>query len=430
MKDLFVAGLFALLCSCGSNDDGGATSPPGGDAASDATDGAASDAATDLGVPSNPLADVVDVATATESTCALLADGSVRCFGRDTFGSLGDGAADAVKCAPPTTADVCAPRAARAVVDLPKAAQIVGGDERFCARATDGTVWCWGYDFGAEISRDAGGACPSSAGKCVTTAFQIPGLANATAIATGRNHTCALLAGGTVTCFGSDRYGQLGDGTISDRDRPAEVPALDGVVEIAAGGQNTCARKADGSVWCWGDNSHGQLGSATPSQSSTPVQVAGVPANVAQLAVGGANVCARTTDGFVFCWGDARIGVTEGAGDPTTAASPAPTKVKELANVTAVAIGINHACAVEKDGSVWCWGCNHSGQLGRTASKNCLEGPAQVAGMNGAKQLAAGSGFSCARNETALWCWGENGYGQLGDGNYDTRATPGAVVKP
>jgi alpha-tubulin suppressor-like RCC1 family protein len=116
---------------------------------------------------------------------------------------------------------------------------------------------------------------------------------------------------GSVRCAGENDYGQLGDGTTTNRYAAAPVVGLDGAMVIAAGGAFTCALKSDGTVWCWGLNSEiGQLGDRTMVDRSTPVAVYG------------------------------------------------------LSQVTGISVGVNHACATKTDGTVWCWGINSQGQLG------------------------------------------------------------------
>lgn len=133
---------------------------------------------------------------------------------------------------------------------------------------------------------------------------QSPFLAGMSQIATaiGGNHTCAAKANGTVWCWRRNFYGNLGDGTTTQRTTPVQVTGLAGVTQVTAGSNHTCAAKADGTVWCWGYNTNGNLGDGSTTQRTTPVQVTGLT-NVSQVAAAGSHTCAAKSDGTVWCWG-------------------------------------------------------------------------------------------------------------------------------
>lgn len=126
-------------------------------------------------------------------------------------------------------------------------------------------------------------------------------------IAAGSGHTLALKNDGTVWAWGDNYYGQLGDGTTTERHAPVQVTGLAGVTAIAAGGGHTVALRNDGTVWAWGDNYYGQLGDATATESHTPVQVTGL-SGVTAIAGGGAHTVALKSDGTVWSWGDNSYG--------------------------------------------------------------------------------------------------------------------------
>jgi alpha-tubulin suppressor-like RCC1 family protein len=157
-----------------------------------------------------------------------------------------------------------------AVVDLTDATTITAGDYHTCARRASGTVVCWGLNsYGQLGTGTAGGASFTPTG--------IAGLTDAVELAAGALHTCARRATGAVVCWGRNNYGQLGDGTTTNRTTPVTVAGLSDAVEIAAGYSATCARRASGAVVCWGINDSGQIGDGTNTARSIPVMVPGFP---------------------------------------------------------------------------------------------------------------------------------------------------------
>jgi hypothetical protein len=162
----------------------------------------------------------------------------------------------------------------------------------------DGTVRCWGSNLYHEIGNEA-------AQEANALPMKVSGLSGVTAIAAGGYHTCALATDHTVSCWGWNLLGQLGDGTTNDSETPVQVVGLSDVVEISAGSLHTCARLADQTVRCWGLDHQGQLGdgrSMVEAQPS-PVVVSGL-AGVVSVSAGDLLTCAALLDGSARCWGD------------------------------------------------------------------------------------------------------------------------------
>jgi alpha-tubulin suppressor-like RCC1 family protein len=248
------------------------------------------------------------------------------------------------------------------------------------------------------------------------------------ALALGKNHTCALTAGGHVNCWGSNSNGQLGDGSTKDSPIPVEVVGLpDGIIAITAGANFTCALTSGGGVKCWGENrDDSNEGMLTDSLRPVDVKelVSGVAAIAAGVAeIGDGHICALTTDGGVKCWGTGLLGDGSGlSGKP-------PVDVSGLSSgVAALAVGDGHTCALTSGGGVKCWGENFFGQLGDGTREDRIV-PVDVSGLgSGVRSISAGANHTCALlSGGGMKCWGDNAWGKLGNGEATERHIPSDV---
>ncbi len=241
------------------------------------------------------------------------------------------------------------------------------------------------------------------------------------AIDGGASHTCALLAGGGVACWGSDADGQLGDGSTARRLAPYVIPSITDAIALAAGGAHSCAVRASGAVLCWGRNDNGQSGNIASSPNvSTPTEVRDITDAIA-ITAGLNHTCALRQDGGIACWGKNDRGQLGRSSSDTGT----PGDVPLPAAARAVAAGDEHTCALLASGEVVCWGRNDRGQLGAGGP----DGPMvrSVSDLTGAVALAAGGKHTCAvLGSGEIACWGENASGELGTGG-DARAHPVGV---
>lgn len=385
-----------------------------------------------------------------EHTCGLTEAGGVRCWGANEWGQLGDG----------TTSHRSTPVD---VVGLESGVTAISaGHSHTCALLADGGVQCWGLNSTGQLGWSTN-----------TTYSATPGAVNGlggsvTAVASGRMHTCGLLAGGGVQCWGDNNFGQLGDGSNDNSLAPVTVIGLgrpvtaitagwafncvladggilcwgdnnfgqlgngmtgwgsnipvtvsglvSGAVAVSAAGVHACALTSGGGGKCWGNNYNGQLGDGTNTDHSSPVDVIGLGSGLSALVSGGAHTCALTSSGAIKCWGLNNRGQL---GNQSFIDSNKPVDVSGLRGVAAsISVGGLHSCALMETGSVRCWGSNYVGQLGAVPDfKRNL--PTDVAGLPASlAQIEAGANFTCARTMAGgVKCWGDNYYLQLGDGS-------------
>jgi alpha-tubulin suppressor-like RCC1 family protein len=323
------------------------------------------------------VSDARQVATGNGSTCVVRADRSVWCWGLNNAGELGAG----------TTSLQPSPTPTR--LDLPPVQQVALGAFHGCALLVDGTVRCWGANrFGqvgvapaTSMQCDEGDGTPVP---CVPTPAAVPGLAGVAQIAAGRNHTCARMGDRTLRCWGLNDAAQLGLGRVDPETAPQLSPAtvaVTGVAEVSTGGSHSCARGVDGSLRCWGWAALGQLGGATAvacDTASGSVQCAQAPAavpgltGVAGVSAGRFHTCVTQAGGAVRCFGrddNGQIGGGSASTDrcafsfETYPCARAPRAVT-LPDAATVSVGDYHSCALTAAGVVRCWGNNTFGQLG------------------------------------------------------------------
>ncbi len=326
-------------------------------------------------------------ATRGRNACVVRADHTVMCWGVNFYGQVGDGSRE----------ERHAPTHVRGVNTAVEVAHGTGGA---CARMIDGTVSCWGWDWSQVGNAASLGA--------VTTPRTVEGIRRATAIWAGDFQMFAALADGSLVGFGAGGDGMLGDARMAHErpvvhGSPTRIAGVRHVTQLAVGHRHACAVTSSGAAWCWGSNAFGQRGDGTvgtderrelehrpdgdvtclrrhpdtPLEACRPigrggaVLAYGAPSRVVglpparQVAVGATHTCAVTRAKEVWCWGADDVGQL---GDGASSRRPRAARVPGLSDVEEVSLGRWHSCARTRDGRVFCWGDNRSGQL-------AVEGP-------------------------------------------------------
>jgi alpha-tubulin suppressor-like RCC1 family protein len=375
-------------------------------------------------------------------SCAILPAGSLRCWGYGVDGALGYGNTA-------TIGDDETPAAAGPVNLGPgrTATAVSAGEVHTCAVADDAAVRCWGFGGDGRL----GYGNTASVGRSDTPATVGPVNLGpgrtARAITAGRAHTCAVLDGGDVRCWGFGFDGRLGYGTNRPENQnnigDDETPDSEGPVElgvgrtataITAGDSHTCAVLDDGNVRCWGFAGNGQLGygnTANIGDNETPDAAGPVNLGPGRTAVaitaGNFHTCAVLDDGNVRCWGfggNGRLGYgnANSIGDNETPDTVGPVNLGPGRTAKAITAGADHTCAVLDNDSVRCWGFGRKGALGygNTATVGddttpADAGPVDLGPGRTAIAITAGGDHTCARlDDDSVRCWGDGVNGELG----------------
>lgn len=415
------------------------------------------------------IGDTIQIVAGSKHTCALSASGLIHCWGANTRGQLGNSGFDN------SLLPVLIP--GRTI-----ATQLTSGANHSCA-LMDTKVWCWGDNTYSQLGRlNAANS---------RTPIQIPGL-EATNLGAGYFHTCALNKQNRLSCWGNNQDGQLGIGFESaSHTNSTAISALDNPIAFVAGGYHTCSLTEAGALFCWGSNQFGQLGNGSTVKKTTP---AVVPTLSHYLTIThGKSSCATTVGGGGTCWQlhidypkvsptpvpipnvDKIQSVTVGGLAGYTWQTPrytyswpridshyclvandkaaclgenyygqsglpkkynfvnTPNFMDTLTEVKEVTTGALHSCALRANGTVWCWGDNSVGQVGSDLISDAIgvqdaSIPRKVNTLVNAKSLATGKAHNCIVSvDNDVYCWGYNAFGQIGANGTDRVFTPTKV---
>lgn len=372
-------------------------------------------------------------------TCAVAND-RIRCWGLNNDGQIGNDSTYPVSYATPISPD------GLGASDNITALTISAGRNHSCA-VINGSgskpkiMLCWGMGESGQL----GG---NSHGDFYTHVSSHPidvgiGQSQISVIGTGSDHSCAItgvLSTDGIKCWGLNSHGQLGEvgGSTAVPQWVHGFKEGSGFTDLAVGANHACGVKSDsfgtGQLWCWGQNDHGQLGIGNHSSLFIPVQV--ISSGVTAVAAGARHTCVVKNFG-VLCWGDNSSGQL-GIGDPNVLEEVTPTPLPNLPNgsfVQKLAAGEAHTCMYGSlNTSVQCWGDNTFGQLGDGTTDNRFEPTKVPVGITPIVSISAGDAHTCfvgnGGGSTAVaQCWGRQLYGRLGDGQFGYVSSPNSSVK-
>ena len=369
-------------------------------------------------------------------SCAIALNGRAYCWGSGNSGKLGNGLTASSRV--PVAVNTSGVLAGKTIK------QISAGENHTCAIASDNRAYCWGSNKNGQLGNG------STADSNVPVAVNMSGaLAGKTIkqMSVEFSTSCVVASDNRAYCWGSNKNGQLGNGSTADSRVPVAVNTSGVLVgktikEVTTGGFHTCALDTSSKMYCWGLNSSGRLGGGLTSiLSNVPVAVnmSGALAGktIKQMSTGYSSTCAIASDNRAYCWGSGNNGQL---GNGSTADSRVPVAVNTSGvlvgkTIKQILAGGDHGCVVASDDKMYCWGLNNNGELGNNSSVNssvpvAVNTDGVLAGKT-IRQMSAGFSSTCAvDSEYNMYCWGYNDNGQLGNNSTNNSRVPARVYVP
>ncbi len=352
----------------------------------------------------NPLK-TLEIALGRKHSCALLDNGSIKCWGSEIGFYEGDiNLREGIRKTPLLIPEL-----------LLDAKHLFAGDTDTCALSSADRLFCVG-----EMAYKPNESPYRGSKEILINNEKVK------KIGAGFSYACALMETGNIYCWGGNYFGGLGNGSDAPgSDTPVMVRHFPGkAIDITVGFDYSCAITEENMVYCWGSNVVGQLGAGTTEKlCNIPIQVQYKFQTIKSIDAGSDHTCAVLLSGEIVCWGFNGNGQV---GDGTRINRYSPVAVNGLSReAIAVAAGYEHTCSLMKDGSVECWGKNDVGQLGDGTMRDSTS-PVKVIGIfQKVISISAGAVHTCALKEDGnVICWGSNEYGEIGDGTKENRSSP------
>ncbi len=301
-----------------------------------------------------------------------------------------------------------------------------------CARMSDGTGWCWGFNSEGQL----GPLQPLGVDANVPVQLQLSNgdpMTEIEELRTSAGATCARFTNATVACWGSNLEGELGAGLPLGMGQRASDPQvvtdgvnpLSGVTALTMGYFHACARVGDDQLYCWGNGKKGQIGSPLLESSNIALKVNLPAGRIRNISAGGEHTCANVDaqEGRrTFCWGrtgQGRLGADDTNDEPRPMPLPVVNAAGPLGDAFEIAAGNRHTCMIKEGDQIHCWGDNSHGQLGDgtiVEKRSAIQIPAND---RSAQRVAGGDAHTCAITEDVVQCWGIDRDGEVGDGDDD-----------
>jgi len=347
-----------------------------------------------------------------------MASGAAYCWGDNRNGQLGNGS--------PSSSSVPVPVAGDLLFRL-----VTSLGPHACGLTRSDAAYCWGFNRQGQIGN-------GTKMDAVSAPAPVSGGLAFVSLSAGYLHTCGVTRGQAVYCWGSNRSGELGNGSKAESAVPVAVAADRALRLVSAGGGHTCGLSTEGVAYCWGGNRSGELGTGSQADSAVPVPVAG-RLRFRLISAGLGYTCGLTAEGVAYCWGENSAGQL---GNGSQVDSPTPVPVEDPARrfpsptrvrgFRALSLGYSHTCGITAENIAYCWGANGAGQLGN-GSKTNSPIPVPVSGNLVFRSIHIGgkTPYTCGVTaDGTAHCWGDNSAGQLGNGSTTSSAVPVPVSSP